>query len=727
MAFMAKYQSKCKACGGTIQINSPATKVQGVGTIHLSCIPHLAAQQGYPQPSTAPAAPASVAPPPSIVAALKAKAEKQKAFKAAQAAASLPAVTPKTQKAKGISVLQANGLLAASYAQIATTPEEATAKANVVGLPCFARPCPITPRHGFVDSRPVETEADVLQVWSEAKAADPLAELILMPFISASHNMVWRPGMLSVGPGHDGATAGHDSISVMLQPDYSQAWRDLATAAGCDLAKSDPFLEAVSGPADELVMTQIRAGVKGCPTAPNWNPSPFVIGEVITIDPAYKEDPGAMLAWEETAGKLTPQHHVVYNPGGNLGDHWSVHAQLHGIAVVTDFVPKAGQLLDKMGIDLVPLDAEAIVWGFLGGLLGPSLLPVTARRRAVACAVLGVHHGLRMGGDAGVYIGTSVALMLRLAQAALWGEARHKDAKGLPREQVYSSILDNWLHGRSKLKAKIDLFFLSHWAGGYGGPAWAACGQATAKLDAAMLTLIKQPTEANAKALLGCLNTVVNLAHNNGWWLNKFADTALFDYAADLDPRVAMLAGPMWYDATQVPADQRMSLLSTLQTYQPIDLSDVVSQKGDHLLKLAKTAKPSGKASAYGLTGLAIQGAGSKGSYSSAYQPPTMGKVGHLGDVKFGGAVQTPWPIAHTTAKGMGSEIHCQLADGKGKYVTVDVSLVGTGYQGEAESLLQGLPTVKSLAGTNTDYKQLSISPNKILMAGSVGLLALTL
>lgn len=605
----------------------------------------------------------------------------------------------KTQKAKGIKVLQSASMLSHAFAQVATTEAEAVSSAQSIGLPCFARPCPVRPRHGFVDSRPVSTADDVRAVWREAREADPEAELILMPFINASHNMVWRPGLLSIGPGHDGATAGHESISIFLQPDYSQTWKNLATQAGCDLSVSDPFIEAVCSVGNELVLTQIRAGVKGAPTAPDWNPSPFTIGNVITIDNDAKKLDGAMLAWETTAKGLKPNYDCVWNPGGNLGDHWSVHAQLAGVAVVTSFVPVVGQLLPQLGAELVPLEPQAIVWGFLGGLLSPDLLQVTMRKRAVAAALLGSHHGMRMGGDAGVFIGASVALMLRLGQAALWGEARHASESGLKgkaRDQIYKSILNSWLKGREGLKDKVSLFWSHSWNGGYGGPPWAACGKATCELDASMLALVRMPSRMNAKKVLASLTNAVNLAHNNGWWLNKFqADQVLFDMAADLDPRVAIMAGPAWYESALVPADKRLALLAKVEQLHPIDLSAVEAQygtkKGKVLASKGKAQTADGMPKAYDI------GSGHAGGTASPYVPHVSKKQGSFGTIAKGGTIRVESPVISAQMQGA----HLQVTIGaKGEYLSGEV-------EGLSPALLTELakkPTVPSLSGSGSVY-----------------------
>lgn len=637
---------------------------------------------------------------------------------------------PKTQKAKGIAVLQSHGLLDKAYARIATTLAEAEAAAQSMGYPLFCRPCPITPRHGFVDSRVVKGPMDLAQVWHEAKAADKDAELILMPFIAATHSIVWRPGLLSVGPGHDGATAGHDSISVFLQADYSPLWQGYAQEAGV-LATADPFIEAVATPSTETVLTQIRGGVKGAPTQPDWVPEACIVHTVEVIDPAHKADAGAMLAWEERAieiGKVNAERRavgqtgraVVYNPGGNLGDHWSVHAQLANIPVLTTFKPIVGQQLPMMGQQLPELDAQAVVFGFLGGIVAPSLLSPLARKRAVCCAIMGTHHGLRMGGDSGVHIGASVAMMLRLCQAALWGEARHaeKTPKGakLSRSQIYDKILDNWLEGRAGLRDKVKLFWTHKWGSGYGGMAWAACAQGTVALDSAILTLIKLPSPDSVKAVLAALTNVVNLAHNNGWWLNKFIGAEWFDLAAALDPRVAVMAGPIWYDAATADVGQRMQLFGKLAQMAPIDLSSI---PGATVAAKAKTVTAKSHVGAH-VGGMSEMGGSVAGVNSLGYI-----KKGSFGPTVMRGTVvldAKPLTAAMEMLPVEGGNVHLQIAyahGGQQCYVSGEV----TGVSIHPNTLCAYTP---SYSGSGKSYVGLAVADNGDIYCGSTLLLHTT-
>jgi hypothetical protein len=610
-AIEAKFQGKCKACGGPIAIGDPIVwESLHKSTFHPDCKPvapvvvsSLGGAIGQ----------AAVTKPPK---AYKPKHKQPHTSHKPGPVYTLPVSNdppPATQKGKGIHVLQSAGILSKQMGIVCTTLEAAIQAFGVIPGEKFCRPCPITARHGFVDSRVVKDLDGLKSLWAETKAADPLGELIVMPLIPAAHNCVWRPGLLGIGPGHDGATAGQDSITVFLQESYAPVWRDLAVKAGVNPDTQAPFIESVSHDGIDTIVTQIRAGVKGAPTEPDLVQQPMTVGAVITIDQSWKEDSAKMLEWEHTATTLKPGHHIVFDDGGNLGDHWSVHAQLNGIAVVTSFKPFVGQILPQMGIQLPPLEPQAIIFGFLGGLLSPSLAADTSpsrrkRTRATVAAILGTHHGLRMGGDGGVHLGASVALFLRLGQAAVWGEARHapshakgfdpkdlpevKAIKGLSRQQIFSEILDDWTRGRKGLRSVARCFHLSWGGGGYGGKAWAAIAHAVVNLDTAMLDLVKVPSRLNAKRVIASLTTAVNLAHNGvsaGCFLNKFCGKDWFDMAAGLDPRAALFAGPIWYEATLADTGQRMDLLTQIEQMDPIDVG-YAAPKGNVLNMAPHTA-----------------------------------------------------------------------------------------------------------------------------------------
>lgn len=733
-AMDAKFDGYCKGCKGAILAGEPIVwESLHKKTFHPHCKP-----AGAIKPNLVSAAQLAALGMPQTAYPAVNKAAKAQLAKALNALPTPGAVAlgpqSKTQKGKGIQVLQQAGLLPKAMAIVCLSEDHAVQAFGTIHGRKFARPCPTQPRHGFVDSREVKSIEDVRALWAETMKADPQGELILMPLVEADYNCVWRPGLLAVGPGHDGATAGNHSITVQLTNEYGDAWKALAKSAGVNLDTQAPFVEAVSHAGIDTVVTQIRAGVRDCPSEPDWVPAPMTVGEVIRIDQALKADSDAMLAWESKAKTLTPGFHIVWDEGGNMGDHWSVHAQLNGIAVVTTFQPQVGQTLGKMGMDLVPLEPQAIIWGFLGGLLSPGLKDASDigrrnRTRSTVAAIMGTHHGLAMGGEAGVHLGASVALFLRLSQAALWGEARHAtshatgyvsvkgDMTGLSRQQIFAGILDDWMKGRAGLRDRVRCFHLK-WAGGFGGPAWAAIGHATVALDKSMIDLVRLPSRVNAKRVMEKLTTAVNLAHNGiaaGCFLNKFCSGEWFDMAAALDPRAACFAGPIWYQATLPEGADRIALLGQIEAMTPIDIG-----------------YPAPHGNVLGVKALAKVGAKLKGQ--TLMQAPHVakvptpgiagGKVGSFGSVALGEVPEglSGVPVK-ACAKFHSGQAHMQIAVSAGGYVSGEVNL-GEKAQRIMEAAV-GLPTMSSMGGTGVTYQTLTVTPEGIY-CGSILLLTLT-
>lgn len=112
-----------------------------------------------------------------------------------------PSALPlQTQKAKGIHALKTWGLTRVSYdtvKQARIYPHEPRPE-----FPFFGRPCPLVPRHGFVESRLIESEAQWTAMLAEIEATgEPHTEVVCMPFITPLFSGVLTPGLLSFGPG----------------------------------------------------------------------------------------------------------------------------------------------------------------------------------------------------------------------------------------------------------------------------------------------------------------------------------------------------------------------------------------------------------------------------------------------------------------------------------------------------------------------------------------------
>ena len=105
--------------------------------------------------------------------------------------------------------------------------------------PLFLRTCPTRPLHGLMSSfhvnSPEEYDFGLTCLLRQMnKFGEKKGIVAVQPFREAIANIVWAPGLMSLGPGHDGVTAGREPvITVNLPPPsfYKQAIADLKIPA----------------------------------------------------------------------------------------------------------------------------------------------------------------------------------------------------------------------------------------------------------------------------------------------------------------------------------------------------------------------------------------------------------------------------------------------------------------------------------------------------------------
>ena len=168
----------------------------------------------------------------------------------------------RTQKARGVRQV-ANVL--------SRIVQDASELALVDEFPVFARPCPVWPRHGFVDSLAVGSPEELAAVWANTRAADPDGELVIMPVIDAVCSAVMTAGGVSVGRGNDGATAGHESTYLPLAHVDMSAYRNVDAPY--------PYLEAVQNHSGRVCLVQLRAGPPFDGGAGDFIPAPVTVDD----------------------------------------------------------------------------------------------------------------------------------------------------------------------------------------------------------------------------------------------------------------------------------------------------------------------------------------------------------------------------------------------------------------------------------------------------------------
>lgn len=414
----------------------------------------------------------------------------------------------------------------------------------------FARPCPVAPRHGFVDSRKVKNYDELLSVLAETKKSDSQGEVLLMPFIKASYNIVHANGVVTIGQGNDGATSGMDTIKIPtanelpffpLNPEKHESMLRAATITDA------PYIEAVCDSlSTKLYYTQLRNGPKVDCKGNDFIPKKITVKKVIVPDTKDLE------RWELDCLEYAKiEGLIVCHVGGAISSHFGVHCIINNIPYITSFEPKIGDVLTPTQSQrrLEP-DYNAFFEGFKKG----ENLPILGNEytRNMQFILSSLHNIPFATSEETQYLGAAIALLLRFGIAACWGEVRHYyGVKRVTiegsRDMVYKKAFKDFKSHLEKMPLIEYVFIKGDWSSSYGGKKWANCTEQTIKLWNNVCRLYRKKTAANYKRLLNQFNSVINCIHNGGWWLNKYTSKEVFDMAS-ISPSWAIIhSAPIYY------------------------------------------------------------------------------------------------------------------------------------------------------------------------------------
>jgi hypothetical protein len=185
-------------------------------------------------------------------------------------------------------------------------------------FPFFARPCPKVPCHGFVDSRVVNNQDEIMKVIEETRKAEPdHLEILLSKPITADWSGVLTVNSLTLGPGNDGATSGYGAIVLPTKTNKYSMLSHL-NLDGTGLDGLSPFLEFVHPKGVEAPeAVQLRGG-----------PEVGADLDFIPYDVRVKKvhlAKGDLLEWAQATKDFKPGD-VVYHPEGSPTSHYSIHA-----------------------------------------------------------------------------------------------------------------------------------------------------------------------------------------------------------------------------------------------------------------------------------------------------------------------------------------------------------------------------------------------------------------
>jgi hypothetical protein len=417
-----------------------------------------------------------------------------------------------TQKARGVLAL-ADSEYPTMSARAFASLETLRQYGRFTAWPRFARPCPVTPQHGFVESRIVQSVDEALDVFREARAADPQAELLLMPPIPAVCSAILTPGALVLGPSHDGATSGRNAITLPIRSDLRTSPQLLRIAGVTDHPYFEVVVQEASFGGELPFVVQLRNG-PALPTGVDYVPRRITVQSVVVAD-------GDLIEWGERCKQFTPGT-VVDHYGGSLASHYGVHCILHGIPILTSRHPQVGDCLQPSTRSA--LDLDLLLQGFHTAMADPEW----HWTQDLSLVLFGLHNmaWLDASGPGATLLGMSLAYALRLSTLAVAGEARHyrRVRKGKDsRNRVYVRV---WGRPYTYIR-RLPLYHqqftdYGRWGSSYGGFAWAKCTEATMDLWNAIYYLVATPSTSTYSAAMAALNVTVNMAHNNGFFLNKF-------------------------------------------------------------------------------------------------------------------------------------------------------------------------------------------------------------
>ncbi len=467
---------------------------------------------------------------------------------------------PRTQKVRGIRALNIDGVRPNwGYTPNFDVIQKASdIRKAVITYPVFVRPCPVTPCHGFVDSKIVHNVQELSQVWTDARLADPKAELVLMTPIKCESSMVLTNNCAAIGPGNNGATSGINSITLPLAVPLKIS-RELEKVAGVPTDEA-PYYEVLRSMGqygdEEIWPVQCRAGPMPVSGSGDFVPyENFIVTNIIGIPKGTEPD---LLEFAKFAGNAIAGT-VIYHPGGTRLSHYAVHGLTNNIAVLFgDTSPSIGDKLEQTSAT-IQYDMASICKGISHGY-NVSIDDKDDMANAVHASIYGLHHASALHGSYSFVLGMAIGLFVRCSFAACIGELRHSNSDVIgnvfslstyaderdryaddddvdnlhDRGSVYNAAFNNLGDAWQLLHDAYECFQFEDHDGGYGGGNWANCSIATIKFVNEVTNFQKE--RKTVTGLIEAFNKAVNQVHNNGWMLNKFVSSHVLDQLAAGDP-----------------------------------------------------------------------------------------------------------------------------------------------------------------------------------------------
>lgn len=487
-----------------------------------------------------------------------------------------------TQKAKGLCVLESlrhelfGGDLPARDFRVWPV------NAQLGKIPAFARPCPVTPKHGFVESRPVKGWQEFEEIKQETLMHDSQAELILMPQLSGEFSGIMTPSAVSYGRGNDGATSGKSKVIPCPNHNFEHVISSSVQKAAKIKEGEVPYLELVEDQG-KIKAVQLRSGPKQ-PTCKDFIPYKTKVEKI--LDAAdYEADLIEFDRRLKYYAKKYPQKLVVYAEGASLASHFAVQSMILSVPCLTSRKPRIGETLafEKGSEKQEWKDSD---YQMLANAISRILGGDTGQRWAMAkddeiglckLAVGGMHANLMWNPEPHLInlAAHGITACAIFTIAACLGETRHWYASGPGRGaacpcdccdcedecmaesngEYYGGSPETRMcfkQGNPKERGEIYREALAlplselleqgersardlgadGWSGSFGGEPWQLGGEAAVKLLKQLCSFAMHPSPEAWQECQTQWNHTVNQNHNNGKILTKWIQSRVFDSAA---------------------------------------------------------------------------------------------------------------------------------------------------------------------------------------------------
>lgn len=494
---------------------------------------------------------------------------------------------PRTQKARGLRVLvglrHTNQII-----QLARNPISSTVSA--LQFPLFARPCPVKPRHGFVESRKVTSLDELNAVITETRQADPYGEVLLMKPIRATYSGIVTDNTVTIGRGTDGATSGTKSIAIPCMSDLRKALtlkteylymlnghKKSCPVRALRYASVRPghavFLETVG-----TQIVQLRTG-PAVDYTQTWYSSESNI-TIMAVETFETSVP--FLEYEQKLQELKAQTYypastVIHLPGQTLTSHYAVQAISRGFTVCTEMMQPILNACKSFetGTSCLYINDAYRAKVLHARAVSHTVIPSRATLQWAISVIQGLS-ATRHTLQSITLLVAAGSLLARTGIALCLGEHRHfwefgpgryrmsacaptyppfemisclgsNNAK-MDRESFYADVfkldwndIATWHRMQTiLLGVEYDFNLEGQWNPSYGGPKWGQCTRATLQLIQAMMPFLlmtdKKPgpsgetlnctTHTQINDIIACANRLITLSHNSGKCLTKLIPTS---------------------------------------------------------------------------------------------------------------------------------------------------------------------------------------------------------